>query len=41
MQNEHRGRARARFPIRGPTWAGFSTSLFIIVPFFLPDLGNL
>ena len=31
--------ARARFPERGPTWAGFSPILFIIFPFlFLLDL---
>jgi hypothetical protein len=37
-----RGRARARFSVRGLAWAGFSPSLFIIFPFlFLPGLGNL
>jgi hypothetical protein len=37
-----RARARAHFPIHGPTRAGFSPSIFIIFPFlFLSGLGNL
>jgi hypothetical protein len=35
-------RARARFPVRGLSWAGLSPLLFNLFPFlFLPGLGNL